>query len=143
LPDLHKDVTATTVVLGALASRDNRGMHHDREFAQVRNGTRDIFMNTPNQAAWFERYLNDWTGPKGRLGKIVFRMLDSVYPSETMVFSGTVTEAWVDDTGCCWVKVAVELTVDGNEKTRAVASVALPNGDDDNPWSRRGDRWKP
>ncbi len=65
LPELAYDVTATTVVLGALASRDWRPMHHDHDFAVNRNGTRDIFMNTPNQAAWFERYVTDWTGPEG------------------------------------------------------------------------------
>ena len=37
-------------------------MHHDKDFAVHRNGTQDIFLNTPNQAAWFERYLTDWTG---------------------------------------------------------------------------------
>ena len=26
-------------------------MHHDRDFAIHRNGTKDIFLNTPNQAA--------------------------------------------------------------------------------------------
>ncbi len=69
LRSLSVDVSATTIVLGALASRDWRPMHHDKDFAINRNGTQDIFMNTPNQAGWFERYLNDWTGPTGRLGK--------------------------------------------------------------------------
>ena len=64
LPVLRYDVTATTVVLGALATRDWRPMRHDHDFAVNRNGTRDIFLNTPNQAAWFERYLTDWSGPK-------------------------------------------------------------------------------
>ncbi|MXW95305.1 MAG: hypothetical protein F4Z64_07345, partial [Acidimicrobiaceae bacterium] len=41
-PDLVHDVTATTVVLDALASRDGRPMHHDYHFATERNGTRDI-----------------------------------------------------------------------------------------------------
>ena len=62
LPALRHQVTATTVVLGALASRDWRPMHHDKEFAVNRNGTPDIFINTPNNAAWFERYITDfWT----------------------------------------------------------------------------------
>ncbi len=51
LPALCYDVTATTVVLGAMASRDWRPMHHDYDFAVNRNGTRNIFLNTPNQAA--------------------------------------------------------------------------------------------
>jgi len=44
------------VLIGALAARDWRPMHHDYDFAVNRNGTKDIFMNTPNQAAWFERF---------------------------------------------------------------------------------------
>ena len=51
LPDLAYDVSASTVVLGALASRDWRPMHHDHDFAVNRNGVQDIFLNTPNQAA--------------------------------------------------------------------------------------------
>ena len=50
-------------MLGALATRDWRPMHHDRDFAIERNGARDIFLNTPNQQAWFERFVTDWTGP--------------------------------------------------------------------------------
>ena len=81
-------MTATTVVLGALATRDWRPMHHDKDFAVHRNGTRDIFLNTPNQAAWFERFVTDWTGPYGRLGRMTFRMLGSIFPGDTMVFTG-------------------------------------------------------
>ena len=65
LPELAYDVSATTVVLGALASRDWRPMHHDYDFAVNRNGTRNIFLNTPNQAHWFERFVTDWSGPRG------------------------------------------------------------------------------
>ena len=62
LPDFSYEVTATTVILGAIATRDCRPMHHDRDFAIHRNGTKDIFLNTPNQSTWFERYITDWSG---------------------------------------------------------------------------------
>jgi acyl dehydratase len=143
LPELRYDVTATTVVLGALASRDWRPMHHDKDFAVERNGTRDIFLNTPNQAAWFERYLTDWTGPHGRLGKVTFRMKGSVFPGDTMVLTGMVEGTEVDETGCGWAAVAIELAVDGDIKTTCSARVALPRTTDDNPWARRGDQWRP
>ena len=143
LPELVYPVTATTVVLGALASRDWRPMHHDHDFAVNRNGTRDIFLNTPNQAAWFERFLTDWSGPKGRLGRMKFRMKGSVFPGDTMVLSGTVEQVGTDDTGCAWVTVLVRLTVNGELKTDCTARLALPANDDDNPWTRRGDQWKP
>ena len=96
-PRSSYDVTATTVVLGALATRDWRPMHHDKDFAVERNGTQDIFLNTPNQAAWFERYLTDWTGPYGRLARVTFRMKGSVFPGDTMVLSGVVESTSVDD----------------------------------------------
>ena len=109
LPDLAYDVTATTVVLGALATRDWRPMHHDKDFAQKRNGVRDIFLNTPNQAAWFERYLTDWTGPHGRLGRMRFRMQDSVFPGDRMLFRARVEKVAQDADGCGWVDLAVTL----------------------------------
>jgi acyl dehydratase len=142
LPELAYDVTATTIVLGALAARDWRPMHHDYKFATERNGTKDIFLNTPNQAAWFERFLTDWTGPKGRLGRMKFRMKGSVFPGDTMVFAGTVEKVETDDTGCGWVTVLVRLTVDGDLKTDCTARIALPTNDDDNPWKRRGADWR-
>lgn len=143
LPPLSYDVTATTIVLGALAARDWRPMHHDHDFAVNRNGTQDIFLNTPNQAAWFERFVTDWTGPKGRLGRMTFRMKGSVFPGDTMVIAGTVTAVDTDDTGCTWATLLVRLTVDDALKTDCTARVALPTDPTDNPWTRRGERWLP
>ncbi|MDX1649673.1 MAG: MaoC/PaaZ C-terminal domain-containing protein [Myxococcota bacterium] len=143
LPELAVEVTPTTVVLGALASRDWRPMHHDKDFAQKRNGVRDIFINTPHNAAYFERYITDWTGPFGRLGRIRFRMKDSVFPGDTMVFHGRVEKAETDDAGCGWVELALELRVGEKTTTECTARVAVPVDDADNPWARKGDDWRP
>jgi acyl dehydratase len=143
LPELAVDVTATTVVLGAMASRDWRPMHHDFKFATERNGVRDIFLNTPNQAAWFERYLTDWTGPTGRLGRVRFRMHDSVFPGDRMVFRGSVAGVDSDDVGCAWVDVDVKLFVGEKVVTGCTARIAVPAAEGDNPWKRRGAQWKP
>ncbi|MBS2533382.1 hypothetical protein KGQ20_11420 [Catenulispora sp. NF23] len=143
LPVLRYPVSATTVVLGALATRDWRPMHHDHEFAVTRNGVRDIFLNTPNQAAWFERYLTDWTGPHGRPGRMRLRMKDSVFPGDEMVITGTVTAVAVDQAGCGWAEVELDLAVGQESKTGCSARVAVPVSPDDNPWARRGERWRP
>ncbi|MHB8329311.1 MAG: hotdog family protein [Acidimicrobiales bacterium] len=143
LPPLNVHVTATTVVLGALATRDWRPMHHDKDFAVDRNGTRDIFLNTPNQAAWFERYITDWTGPHGRLGRVTFRMKGSVFPGDTMELHGLVDDAAIDDVGCGWVHLSIALRVGDEEKTTCTARVAVPVDRSDNPWRRRGEQWKP
>jgi acyl dehydratase len=143
LPELRYEVTATTVVLGALATRDWRPMHHDKDFAVTRNGTQDIFLNTPNQAAWFERYLTDWSGPHGRLARVTFRMLGSVFPGDLMVLRGVVESTEVDAVDCGFATVAVTLAVGDDAKTTCAARLALPRSVEDNPWARRGDQWRP
>ncbi len=143
LPELAHDVTATTVVLGALASRDWRPMHHDYRFATERNGTQDIFLNTPNLAAWFERYITDWTGPRGRIGRMTFRMRDSVFPGDRMVFAGTVTGTETDAVGCGWVGLDITVAVGDRLCCTCTARVAIPVNETDNPWARRGDDWTP
>lgn len=143
LPELVYPVTATTVVLGALAARDWRPMHHDKDFAVNRNGTQDIFLNTPNQAAWFERFVTDWTGPYGRLQRMTFRMLGSVFPGDTMVFRGEVIDTGVDPAGCGWVAIDISLSVGDDAKTTCRARVALSVSSQDNPWKRKGDQWQP
>jgi acyl dehydratase len=143
LPPLDHDVTATTVVLGALATRDWRPMHHDRDFAVHRNGTRDIFLNTPNQQAWFERYVTDWTGPTGRLGRMRFRMRDSVFPGDRMTLTGVVEDVATDERDCGWATIAISLHADGRLCTTCTARVALPVDGDDNPWGRHGPDWQP
>ena len=102
-------------------------MHHDKDFAVNRNGTRDIFLNTPNLASWFERYITDWTGPFGRLRRVTFRMLGSIFPGDTMVFRGTVTDTGVDDTGCGWVGSRHHrCRWTATPRPRCTARVALP-----------------
>lgn len=143
LPELTVAVTPTTVVLGALASRDWRPMHHDKTFAQQRNGARDIFINTPHNAAYFERYVTDWSGPKGRLGWMRFRMNSSVYPGDTMVFHGKVDSVSTDEQGCGWAQLTLWLTVGETTTTSAQARIALPTTAADNPWQRKGAQWRP
>ena len=143
LPTLELPVTARIVVMGASSSRDWQPQHHDYAWATTRAGTKDIFLNTPNQAGWIERYLTDWTGPYGRLGRMRFRMRRPVYPGETLAFNGTVRETAVDESGCAWVDVDIELTVGEDVATEASARLAIPQDEKDNPWRRSGDDWRP
>lgn len=143
LPELRVDVTARTVVMGASSSRDWQPQHHDHDWAVHRAGTKDIFLNTPNQAGWIERFLTDWTGPRGRLGRVRFRMRRPVYPKQTLVFAGTVTALTTDEHGCAWADLDITLTADGEPATECTARIALPADDDDNPWLRGPDRWHP
>jgi hypothetical protein len=60
-----------------------------------------------------------------------------------MVFTGLVTGTEVDEAGCGWAAIDVTLKVGDEVKTTCAVRVALPTDPDDNPWSRRGDAWKP
>lgn len=143
LPVLEKAVKPVTVVLGAMASRDWRPQHHDYKFAVNNNGLQDIIMNTPNLAAWFERYLTDWTGPKGRLGRIKFRMKDSVYPGDTMHFAGKVTGVSRGAKSTGWVDVKIELTAGTKSCVSCEARICVPESPGANPWKLEGGDWKP
>lgn len=143
VPPLSVEVSATTVVLGALASRDWRPMHHDRDFAIQRNGTQDIFLNTPNQAAWIERFLTDWTGPLGRLGRMRFRMRKPVFPGDRLDFEGVVRKVETDESGCGWVEVDIQLKVGEKTVTECGVRMAVPTRAGDNPWKRSAAEWKP
>lgn len=143
LPDLEVEVTPRTVVMGASASRDWQPQHHDhRHCVEVAN-LPDIFLNTPTQAGFFERYLTDWGGPGARLGRLRFRMRRTVTPGCTMRFSGRVVGVGTDDAGTTWVDVDVDLTVEDETATQCRARLALPASDDDRPWRRRGASWTP
>jgi len=143
LPTMEVPISARTVIMGASASRDWQPQHHDHAWAVERAGTSDIFLNTPTQAGWIERYLTDWTGPRGRLGKLRFRMRKSVYPGQTLVFQGVVGDVTTDDAGTTWADLDIELTVDGEVVTECGARIAIPNDEDDNPWAKDAGSWRP
>lgn len=143
LPELAVDVTTTLEVLGALASRDWLPQHHDLQFAIRRNGLPDLYLNTPNQVAWFERYLTDWTGPFGRLGRLSIGLRSSVFPGDRMVLGATVTGVATDASGCGWVELDARTRVGARVAATCSARLALPIGPSDNPWDRRGEAWRP
>ena len=93
LPVLVKEVTATTVIYGALASRDFFPGHHDRDFAQ-KQGMKDIFMNSPVTGGWISRYITDWTGPEGEIKKISMQFGMPCHPGDRLTWSGSVTRKY-------------------------------------------------
>ena len=121
LPPLTYDVTATTVVLGALGGRDWRPMHHDHDFAVERNGIRDIFLNTtePGGVVRALRHRLDRADRAAR-PDAASACSSSVFPGDTMVITGTVTKVETDDTGCGWVELDFALNV--GDDARATGS---------------------
>lgn len=142
LPDLVVPITATTIVLGASATRDFQPQHHDHAWVR-RVGLRDIIMNTQTQGGWISRYVTDWTGPAGRLARVSYRMKDSICPGDTMVISGTVTATHADDRGCGWIDILATMTVDDTVRTSIALTVAVPaSAEDETPWQCTPDQWR-
>lgn len=118
LPVLEVKILARHVVMGASSSRDWQPQHHDTHWATERVKVKDIFLNTPNQAGWIERYLTDWTGPGGQLQKLRFRMKESVCAGDVLRFDATVTGVDGDD-----IDLDVRLTVEGVLATECEARI--------------------
>lgn len=142
LPRLVVEVTPRTVVMGASSSRDWQPQHHDHRHCVDVANLPDIFLNTPNQAGFIERYLTDWAGPTARLAKLGFRMKQSVIPGDALQFNGVVTGTQADG-DVTFVDLDLELTVDGELVTGCAARIAIPTTASDNPWARVGDAWNP
>jgi hypothetical protein len=143
LPTLRVPITATTVVMGASATRDWQPQHHDRAWATERARARDIFLNTPTQAGWISRYITDWTGMTGRLGRVNFRMKSTICPGDLMVMTGVVKRVFADVAAGHWVELAIDLKVGEVLATTCTASVSVPASvGAESPWQRKADRWR-
>ena len=59
-----REITRTTIVATAIATRDFTPVHHDHEAAQE-NGAKDIFLNILSTGGFVQKYLTDWSGPRG------------------------------------------------------------------------------
>jgi acyl dehydratase len=91
LPELAVAVTRTSIVAGAIASRDYQDVHHDPELAKMR-GSEDVFMNILTTNGLVGRYVTDWAGPGAVVERVSIRLGAPNYPGDTMTLSGTVTE---------------------------------------------------
>lgn len=96
LPTLTKDVTATTVIYGALASRDFMPVHHDHDFAR-KQGMKDIYMNSTITGGWISRYVTDWTGPEGQIKRISMQFGRPCFPNDRLIWIGKVTRKYIND----------------------------------------------
>lgn len=95
LPTLSKEVTATNIVAGALASRDFTPIHHDRDFAN-KQGAPDIFLNILTIGGWVGNFLTRWSGPEGELKHIEIKLGMPCFPGNTMKWQGKVVRKFVE-----------------------------------------------
>jgi acyl dehydratase len=118
------DISCTTVIAGAIASRDFTPVHHDRNFAQSA-GLKDIFLNNATICGLVGKYLTDWTGPEGELKEISFRIGTPCFPGDTMTMTGKVVKKYTDG-GQHLVDVEYEFNVPQGRNCGGTGTLALP-----------------
>jgi acyl dehydratase len=126
LPSLSIELTPTTIIAGAIATRDYQDVHHDRDLAQQK-GSKDIFMNILTTNGYVGRFVTDWAGPEAVLNSVSIRLGAPNYPGDTMTMTGTVAaKDVVDGTGVVTLDVRGSNNL-GDHVTGTV-TLTLPNG---------------
>lgn len=144
LPELRIEVTAKTIIMGASASRDWQPQHHDAAWARDGAGLPDIIMNNYTQAGFISRYITDWSGPDGRIGRLKFAMKRPICPGGTLLFEGEVEGLIPTINGFSWVDIAVRILDADVLATSANVRLALPtNAGSASPWRCSRALWAP
>lgn len=142
LPELEVSISTKTIIMGATASRDWQPLHHDPAWAVNQAGLPDIIMNNYTQAGWICRYITDWSGPEGRVGRLRFKMMKPICPGKRMRMNGRIV-AMNQDEELCWVTLELTLHSQDVLSTTAGASVALPLHRPSAAWQCANDQWQP
>lgn len=144
LPPLHILITTKHIVMGAAASRDWQPQHHDMTWATGDAGLPNIIMNNYTQAGWISRYITDWCGPGGRIGRLRFSMRGPICPGDEVVFSGLINAIEPGADAMFWLEVGVELKVGERLATNATVRLAQPaNAAAPSVWQCPAAAWRP
>jgi len=124
LPTQSRDITATTIVSTAIASRDFQDVHHDHAAAQSK-GVKDIFLNILSTGGLVGKYVTDWSGPEGDMRKMTIKLGATVFPGDTLVSSGKVTRKYQEGESHL-VDVDFNLSVEMGPHAWGTVTMALP-----------------
>jgi len=124
LPVHKREITRTTVIATAIATRDFTPVHHDHEAAH-KSGASDIFLNILTTGGFIGKYLTDWSGPEGQLKKIAIRLGATCYPGDTLTSTGKVVKKYVAGDQHL-VDVDYNFTVAMGPHAWGTATIALP-----------------
>ena len=92
LPRLVMPITFTRCVYLASATRDFSPQHSNRDYAQQRSKTKDVFVNTPFNLGMISRFLTDWGGPRSTVRRMQMAMRDNVCAGDDMIITGRVVQ---------------------------------------------------
>ncbi len=121
---MTKEVTATTIVAGALSVNDFNPLHHDGEFARER-GMPDIYMGLQVTSGWAYKYLTSWAGPGSLLRRAEFRLGVPCFPGTPLIWTGKVVKKYRKD-GEHLVDVEYTATVPAGTHCAGMGAVVMP-----------------
>jgi len=124
LPVATREITRTTIIATAIATRDFTPVHHDHEAAQ-RDGAKDIFLNILSTGGLVGKYLTDWSGPEGELKKITIRLGATAFPGDTLTSTGKIAKKYTEGDQHL-VDVDFNLSVAMGPHAWGTATMALP-----------------
>jgi len=125
LPDLFMPITFTRCVYLASATRDFSPQHSNREYAQERSKTKDVFLNTPFNIGIAARFMTDWGGPESAVRRVKVNMRKNVCAGDDMTISGTVVKKYVED-GDHRVDVEMTFSTQDGPATPSTGTLSLP-----------------
>lgn len=120
LPTLRAEVTTSSIVTSAIATRDFHPIHHDLDVAR-KSGHPALFLNIFSSAAYVERFVSQWAGTEARLSRMSIRLGAPCYAGNTLRIEGTVSASGA--TPMRWVEI--EMHAYGNESVHASGAVRL------------------
>jgi acyl dehydratase len=126
LPQLLMPITFTRCVYLASATRDFSPQHSNRDYAQQRSKTKDVFLNTPFNVGMVARFMTDWAGPKSTVRKIMVRMRQNVCAGDDMVITGKVTKKYVEE-GDHRIDLDIMISTQDGPATPCGATLSLPS----------------
>ena len=144
LPAMTVALTPTMIVMGATGSRDWQPIHHNSDWARNDAGLPDIIMNNYTQAGWISRYVTDWSGSHGRLGRLKFSMRSPLCPGDVMEFRGKVIGIECQDDELIWLDIDIAIHVADRIATTSTVRLAIPAANNAaSPWHCPASKWQP
>jgi acyl dehydratase len=119
-----REITRTTIVAAAIATRDFEPVHHDHEAAK-RAGVKDNFLNIISTGGFVGKYITDWSGPEGRLKKLDIKLGATVFPGDTLTSTGKVAKKYQEGDQNL-VDIEYALSVAMGPHAWGTATIALP-----------------
>ncbi len=134
LPTLIMPINLTRCAYLASATRDFSPQHSNRDYAQQRSKTRDVFVNTPFNMGMVSRFATDWGGPKSTVRRMKIMMRGNVCAGDDMIINGQVARKYLED-GEHRVDLDIMISTQEGPATPCSATLALPSRSSASPGS--------